>query len=161
MNDRQKPILLCMREREEATMSLYRLIYKSESATEVKWETVKDLLLTSQKNNAQLGITGLLLLSGRTFLQVIEGTADNVNDLYTNIVPDLRHKHPVILNYAPIHERHFSEWTMKGVNTALLDPTLKGLLVKKYGQVDEEIAIPDDPFKAYSLLFDIYALSKV
>ena len=62
----------------------------------------------------------------------------------------------------PIAERHFSQWSMQGINLTMIKAEFKEFLVKKYGQTaDGGIMVPEDPFLVYSLLYDIYANSKV
>lgn len=141
-------------------MELYRLIYVSYSTLGVNWDDLKDILIKSEQNNAELNLSGLLVVSGNIFLQVLEGPERALNALYAKILLDPRHENPTILSYTPIHERHFSEWSMKGVNIALLKTELKSFLVKKYGGDEEALDIPHDPFKAYSLLYDMYHLSR-
>ena len=137
-------------------MILYRLIYKSDAAEYIDWTDLKDILLKSQENNAKRDITGILIMSDRKFLQVLEGPADQLNNLYAIILQDSRHKNSQLLSYTAIHERHFSEWAMLGLNISMMKPELKEVLVKKYGASGDGIAIPDDPFQAYSLLYDMY-----
>jgi hypothetical protein len=141
-------------------MELYRLIYVSYATMGVKWEDLKDILAKSEQNNAELDITGLLVVSGNTFLQVLEGPQRALNVLYSKILVDPRHENPVLLGYTPIHDRHFSEWAMKGVNVALLQPELTSFLFRKYGGEADAVDVPYDHFKAYSLLYDMYHLSK-
>jgi hypothetical protein len=83
-----------------------------------------DILERSRKNNAKLGITGLLCVSDNLFIQVIEGGRDEVCELFNAIVRDERHRHVRLLSYSEIGERRFAGWTMGQVNFAKLNPTL-------------------------------------
>lgn len=141
-------------------MNLYRLIYVSDTADYVDWDDLKDILAKSEKNNADLDITGLLVLSANKFLQVLEGPIGNLNDLYAKILQDARHKNSRILSYTPIHERHFSAWSMKGVNIAFMQSELKEFLTRKYGGSQSGITVPEDAFMAFSFLFDVYHLKR-
>lgn len=141
-------------------MSLYRLIYMSAAADYIDWDDLKDILTKSEKNNAELDVTGMLVLSDNKFLQVLEGPADNLNHLYAKILQDARHQNSQLLSYTPIHRRLFSAWAMKGVNLAFMKPELKEFLVKKYGASGTGIAIPKDEFLAFSVLYDIYHLNQ-
>ena len=48
------------------------------------------------------GITGVLCYGGGIYLQALEGGRKQVNDLYTLIVKDPRHKDVVLLHYEEI-----------------------------------------------------------
>ncbi len=142
-------------------MQLYRLIYVSDVASYIDWTDLKDILLKSQENNASLDVTGLLVMISRKFLQVLEGSAEHLNALYAKILRDSRHDHSCLISYMPISERHFSQWSMQGINLTLMKPEFTEFLLKKYGHApDGSIAIPDDPLLAHSLLYDIYVNSR-
>lgn len=142
-------------------MQLYRLIYASDTADYIDWTDLKDILLKSQENNARLEVTGLLVMASRKFLQVLEGPGEHLNALYRKILQDSRHKNSRLVSYTPIHERHFSAWSMRGINAGIMKPELKALLTKKYGAApDGGVTVPEDPFLSYSFLYDIYVDSK-
>ena len=137
-------------------MKLYRLIYVSDQLEYLGLAEFKDILIKSEKNNMRLGITGLLVILTKKFLQVLEGPGTELNSLYERIMRDSRHKNARLISYTPIHDRHFTEWSMKGMNWSRMKPQFTGLLTTKYGEADGCVAVPDDPWLAYSLLYDIY-----
>lgn len=137
-------------------MKLYRLIYVSDKREYLGLVDLQDILAKSEKNNTELGITGLLVILDKKFFQVLEGPATAMNTLYEKIMRDSRHKNPRLISYNPIHDRQFTEWSMRGVNWARMKTQLTSLLIKKYGESENGIAIPDDPWLAFSLLYDIY-----
>lgn len=142
-------------------MKLYRLIYASDVAEYIDWTDLKDILLKSQENNEQLEVTGLLVMASGKFLQVLEGSSDALNALYRKILQDSRHRNSRLLSYTAIHDRHFSEWSMRGINATMMKPELKALLIKKYGSSsDDDVFVPEDPFLSYSFLYDIYVDAK-
>lgn len=137
-------------------MKLYRLIYVSDKREYLGLADFKDILAKSEKNNAEFGITGLLVALDKKFFQVLEGPGAALNTLYEKIMRDPRHKNPRLLSYLPVHDRHFSEWAMKGINWSGMNVQVTSLLLKKYGESGGSIVIPDDPWLAFSLLYDIY-----
>jgi hypothetical protein len=142
-------------------MKLYRLIYASDVVEYIEWADLKDILLKSQENNERSGITGLLVMASGIFLQVLEGPSDALNALYRKILRDTRHQNSRIVSYTAIHDRHFGDWSMRGVNATMMKPEFKALLIKKYGaSSDDGVAVPEDPFLSYSFLYDIYVNSK-
>ncbi|MBK8753939.1 MAG: BLUF domain-containing protein [Candidatus Competibacteraceae bacterium] len=54
-----------------------------------------------------MGITGLLVILDKQFLQVLEGPGSELNTLYEKIIRDSRHKNPKLISYTAIHDRHF------------------------------------------------------
>ena len=73
---------------------------------------IQDLLRTSRRNNHRNGLTGLLIVGGRRFLQVIEGPTLPLNDAFRRIKADDRHFALVELSRRVVAERGFSDWDM-------------------------------------------------
>ncbi|KPF47942.1 blue light sensor protein [beta proteobacterium AAP51] len=96
---------------------LVRLIYASRSAGMLSPVEVKDIVRSSQRNNAKLGVTGALVLSNGIFLQCLEGDHLMVNSLYHRILLDARHREPAILAYGEIDHRLYGDWAMGLVTT--------------------------------------------
>jgi hypothetical protein len=103
---------------------------------------VREILEASRRNNARDQLSGLLLVGGRRFLQVLEGPAEAINAAYKRIKDDPRHFAMVELSRRPIQERSFPDWAMGYENQphALLpqverltasvnDPALKAQLI--------------------------------
>ncbi len=97
---------------------LVRLIYASRAADETDARAVDQILERSRTHNVEHGITGVLCLcqSVRVFLQALEGSREEVNRLYGNIVRDGRHHDVTLLEYAEIGERRFARWQMGRVD---------------------------------------------
>lgn len=91
---------------------LVQLTYASRAAGVLGASDVRDILAASQRNNAQLGVTGALCLSNGIFLQQLEGDKVEVNALYHRILRDERHRDPAILDFAEITHRRFGSWSM-------------------------------------------------
>ena len=70
------------------------------------------ILMESQKNNRELGITGMLMYSQGTYIQALEGDEKAVKDVYDIIQKDDRHKNVIELASGPLEERVFPEWSM-------------------------------------------------
>ena len=103
---------------------LVRLMYASRAAEGVAAEELGAILRKSRQNNAALGITGLLCLSGGVFLQVLEGGRSQVSALYHRIAADPRHREVVLLSYDEIAERRFAGWSMGMIDLSRLNPAL-------------------------------------
>jgi uncharacterized membrane protein (DUF373 family) len=70
------------------------------------------LLRQCRENNAGRSVTGMLLYANGTFLQVLEGPDQVIDDLVDIIKKDLRHTNIQMLYRKPIERRQYSDWSM-------------------------------------------------
>ena len=103
---------------------LVRLMYASRAADSVSTDALGAILRRSRQDNQASGITGLLCLSGGSFLQVLEGGRAQVSALYNRIAADARHRDVVLLSYEEIGERRFAGWAMGMIELSRLNPAL-------------------------------------
>ncbi len=108
-------------------MRLVQLIYASSFAEGMEANELAKIREVAIRKNEKIGITGMLLAGNDYFLQCIEGGREAVNRLYSEIVPDTRHRHIVLLRYSEISKREFENWSMGFV---LLSETKKDLILK-------------------------------
>jgi hypothetical protein len=73
---------------------------------------VEDILHASRRNNRRDGLSGLLVVGGRRFLQVLEGPRALIDAAYLRIKADPRHFALVELSRKLITERAFAGWDM-------------------------------------------------
>ena len=71
-----------------------------------------DLLAISRRNNARIGVTGMLLYKGGNFMQALEGPEDAVRALQERIGRDPRHRYMITVMDTWTDERHFGDWMM-------------------------------------------------
>lgn len=88
------------------------IVYLSSATKLLSQEEVFGIVEKSQKNNRAAGITGVLLYFNGSFLQVLEGQQERVNQLYALIQADYRHTHLIELYNKPIERRSFGDWLM-------------------------------------------------
>jgi hypothetical protein len=88
------------------------LVYTSVAAKPFNKESVGVLLERARARNALYGITGMLLLDYGLFLQVLEGHAVDVEEVFASILRDPRHKSIRVLSRQTIEAREFASWTM-------------------------------------------------
>jgi hypothetical protein len=91
---------------------LSHLIYISTRTPQCTDPEIEKILLSCQKNNPKLEVTGVLLYSPTTFVQYIEGDYKKLSELYDKIKLDARHKNAMMISSAPIKERSFPGWHM-------------------------------------------------
>ena len=134
---------------------MYRLIYKSRANQKIDWEFVKAVLGTSEQNNEEAGITGVLLASDTHFLQVLEGDFDDINRLFMRIARDPRHEDVELISFGCVESRLFGGWTMHGVGIFDFNQDLIDDLVRKYGEEDGSVRFPVEDWKVLALISDL------
>ncbi|MCW9079418.1 MAG: BLUF domain-containing protein [Gammaproteobacteria bacterium] len=136
-------------------MKLSRLIYKSTATAEViSNRTLRDIEEQASAANTEKGITGLLVLTGNIFLQVLEGSSRDVTALFGKIIGDKRHHDVELVTFQPIGARCFDEWSMRTVDLYDLPGDRRALMAAKYGGKDGVIAMPDDEHLVHAFLLD-------
>jgi hypothetical protein len=91
---------------------LRQVVYISSATQHFSPEALEELLAWARANNERSGITGILLHHDLTFLQVIEGTRDDVDRLMARIRRDPSHTSLRIVQDEGISERDFKSWAM-------------------------------------------------
>ena len=91
---------------------LYTIIYTSYPNKKLTGDDLNSILKASRENNTELDITGVLVFSSSTFIQVLEGDRDTVKELYQKIELDQRHKGAFIIFEGKLTARAFSDWSM-------------------------------------------------
>ena len=89
-----------------------RVIYCSQSTVDFTPDELIELLEVSRKNNAAVGLSGMLLYSSQSFLQVIEGPEEALRATYARILADDRHTNLRLLLDAEVAQPLFPSWTM-------------------------------------------------
>ena len=136
-------------------MKLSRLIYKSTATAEViSNRTLRDIEEQASAANTEKGITGLLVLTGNIFLQVLEGSSRDVTALFGKIIGDKRHHDVELVTFQRIGARCFDEWSMRTVDLYDLPGDRRALMAAKYGGTDGVVAIPDDEYLVHAFLLD-------
>lgn len=121
---------------------MMQLIYISTTSIEPTASELLYLLEQARSRNFQRHITGMLLYSNRTYLQVIEGEAKDVREVYGAICKDPRNEGQVILREAEIINRDFPDWSMGFQNLESSSPKDMPGFVEVFGGVlDKTIAV--------------------
>ena len=75
-------------------------------------ENLEALLISAREKNLQNGITGVLLCSGKQFMQCFEGPEDSVQETYDRISRSRAHKGLVTYMDSAVPVRAFDDWAM-------------------------------------------------
>lgn len=70
------------------------------------------LLLIARSKNAQLGVGGILVHQGGSFIQALEGESGVVESLFARIERDERHHRVLVLARESLAQREFGDWSM-------------------------------------------------
>jgi hypothetical protein len=136
-------------------MTQCRLIYQSVCSDKlIDNADLRALVGKSAAHNKAAGITGLLLLTGDRFLQVLEGPSDAVNRLYGRIIRDKRHHDLQLLSFEQIGPTYFDDWSMHLVDLFDLPKAPRELLTRKYRTREGAVQIPERLHEVYGLLLD-------
>lgn len=93
-------------------MPLIQLIYVSTASKEMGVNDLATILNTSAQHNQKTEITGMLLYGQGRFIQVLEGSATDVDELMSRIKVDPRHHYVNVIDRHVIRSRDFSNWSM-------------------------------------------------
>ena|ERR1700761_3151777 len=88
------------------------LIYLSSAVRLMPEADLLSLLNNARERNKKHHITGLLLYSDGTFIQVLEGAEEDVDLIFSSIEKDKRHKNIIKLIEQPLEKRNFADWSM-------------------------------------------------
>jgi|SRR5579871_858919 len=95
-----------------AVADVQRIVYASSAARPWDDSELDAVLVKWRRNNAQCGITGMLVYHDENFLQLIEGPGPALNQLFSKLRGDPRHQKVVLLLRERIIERTFTDWPM-------------------------------------------------
>jgi len=99
--------------------------YVSHVSKPLSGEELLALLLQCRTNNAEQGITGMLLYGNGTFLQTVEGEEPVIDPLVEKILHDERHEDVRLLSRRTISQRQYADWNMGYAEVT--DSELEGL----------------------------------
>jgi hypothetical protein len=91
---------------------LRQLVYISAAARLWTDEELAALLEQSRRRNEAEEVTGMLVYSDGSFMQVLEGTPESLSRVCDSVFDDQRHRGLITLIDQPIRERSFGGWSM-------------------------------------------------
>jgi hypothetical protein len=88
------------------------LTYLSTATRPFSTDDLTGLMAHARPKNEAHGITGMLLHAGGSFIQTIEGAADDVDALFGQIEADPRHRDVMVTLREDVAGRSFPDWSM-------------------------------------------------
>ncbi len=135
---------------------LVRLLYVSR-ATESTTESLEAILQRARRHNAEHGITGILCYSNNIFMQLLEGSREEVNCLYSEIQRDSHHTNVQLLHYDEITEREYPGWTMGLVDIDQLNTSI----ILKYSEGPDFNPYANSGWMSLAMLEELAATAQV
>jgi hypothetical protein len=89
-----------------------QVIYASNAIDGLSESDLQHILLASQRNNAAVGLSGMLLYGHGHFIQALEGPAEGLEQMMARIGADGRHTRVRVLLSRSIEARDFAGWSM-------------------------------------------------
>ncbi|UKM66238.1 BLUF domain-containing protein [Flavobacteriaceae bacterium GSB9] len=86
------------------------ICYLSDSVKHESLENLKLLYLKASANNKKQNITGILIYKNNTFLQVLEGEVNAVDETFKKIKADKRHRNIFKVISSEVDERIFEDY---------------------------------------------------
>lgn len=93
-------------------MSVHQLLYASGATRPLPPAEIDEILAASRRNNAKVGVTGMLLHADGSFIQILEGERKTVRILADRISADARHRNFMVLYENTADARAFADWQM-------------------------------------------------
>ncbi len=109
-------------------MSCFQSIYISVPSSQFRPPDLPDILAVAREHNSKVGISGLLLFHGGSFVQVLEGPKADVEALLKRIAADPRHDKMKLLLQKDVEKKEFEEWSMGFVDSQSVASKQKGFL---------------------------------
>jgi hypothetical protein len=116
---------------------LKQLVYISSATVPFKGGVLEDVLRKARDNNRAMNVSGILLYSDQSIMQVLEGPPDAVDRVFGGISRDPRHTAVRVVQDAFVETRDFGDWAMACSDATADD--FKGVLGLEH--LTEEAAI--------------------
>jgi len=91
---------------------MIRIVYVSVATKPFDEKELLQLLAKCRAKNTERRVSGQLIYSDGTFMQVLEGSEKEVDATYARIKKDTRHTNVTLLERTSIDEKQFPDWSM-------------------------------------------------
>ena len=134
-----------------------QIVYLSTAVSSMTDNDLVELLQQSRRKNFLNDVTGVLLYSHQSFIQVIEGPNKAIDSIYKSIENDTRHSNIIKVIDAELPKRNFTDWTM-GFATA---DSLKMAEFVGYLKSTDDLMATDDQHPAIVMIKTFITLNKL
>lgn len=135
-------------------MATGQLVYVSEAVSPVTDAVLTQIGKTGQANNTPLGITGLLIHSQNSFVQILEGELFTIVDRFDHLRHDPRHNNVSIVMIEPAASRMFKDKSLAILSLSSAPPEervrVQGLVARWRKAIDlGERPDPNEPLALF------------
>ena len=117
-----------------------QLLYVSNTLSDLSPGVLDDILTASRRNNAMMGITGLLLYIDGGFLQMLEGDERALRELYGRVAADRRHSDLRLMLDREVGARAFPGWAMGFERPCMDDPETAGMFGVAHSAIHDRLS---------------------
>ncbi|HVW75528.1 MAG TPA: BLUF domain-containing protein [Rhizomicrobium sp.] len=117
-----------------------QLLYVSTTLPDLTPAVLDEILTASRRNNAMMGITGLLLYIDGGFLQMLEGDERALRELHARISTDRRHWDLRLMLDREVGQRAFPGWSMGFERPCMDDPETAGMFGVARSAIHDHLA---------------------
>ncbi len=133
----------------KSSSSLSQLIYISSARFLLSDQELLELLCQARDFNAAHDISGILVYNDGVFIQVLEGHASTISNLYQRIQRDQRHHRCITLLHQHIAQRAFEGWVM---GFPVSSPAIEVESIDGYIDFFNDCPVPSRGLPAYRIL---------
>lgn len=134
---------------------LHHILYLSSAIEPFDDEALAGLLDSARRNNAEVGVTGMLLYADGNFIQYLEGEAEAVHGVFAKIKSDPRHNGILTVTDGPADDRVFADWSMGFHMATPQEQELLGKIDLSRAVLDEKID-PEAPVVLKVMMRNFY-----
>lgn len=117
--------------------NVFRMAYVSEAHTTMPVRELAELEATSQRNNRETGIFGVLITDRDRFVQVLEGPKEAVQELFARIERDPRHHTVQVFATDEAASAAFERWSMGVFDVASRSPAMNEVFLRMFRTFQE------------------------
>lgn len=136
-------------------MSNTYIIYVSKKSNPGDPNLLRDIAITSSRNNQLINVTGMLMGVGQYFFQVLEGPEETLENLLKKIANDNRHYEIVVLFKGTLENRIFGHWNMACVEPSANLEESTGVIEQIKNEIEKLTKENGDPEKLKNLIIQI------
>jgi hypothetical protein len=103
---------------------LRQLAFASDAVAGMRAADTSALISALRERHARDGVTGALLYSGDSFLQLVEGSESATAECWRALLADGHHRNPVVLHDARAPSSWFADWRAGYAPETMLAPLL-------------------------------------
>ena len=112
---------------------LQRMAWSSVPSPSFSAARLGEIIAPARINNLHNRVSGRLLFTGAHFLEIVEGEARDLDELWSRVSSDARYERVIRLGNEPCQERWFPEWMIGYADDAEVGDEVEALRSAPFG----------------------------